>query len=150
MIHILIACLLRLYHIEYLYPQPFTYTFSTFSSAVLYCPRCILFPLKCSYPISKLMRCTILPAFATSMMSFDLQRYSSLSWRISYGISTKLWLLLLSYIGILLKCFVIAHNKYSYIIIKTIIDHNACSFVYAVFDFIVALTCYCLLATLLP
>ena len=54
-----------------------------------------------------------------------------------------------TYIGILLKCFAIAHNKYSYIIIKTVINHNACSLVHVVIDSIVVLTCYCLLVILL-
>ena len=38
----------------------------------------------------------------------------------------KTLILAITYIGILLKCFVTAHNKYSYIIIKTVINYNAC------------------------
>ena len=120
MILIVIACLLRLYRIGYLYPQPFISAFSTFLSAVLYCPRFILFLLKWSYPKSWPLRCTILPILQVwcHLIYRDIQAYLEVSYR-GYHIT-------FTYIGILLKCFVIAHDKCSYIIIKTVINHNVC------------------------
>ena len=57
-----------------------------------------------------------------------------------------------AYVGILLKCFIIAHNKSSNIMIDTVINHFACSLVHVVIYSIVSLraNAFCLLVVFFP
>ena len=86
-----------------IFNAPFTSAFRTCPLAVLYCPRFILFPLKWYFSVSSLLY--------TGMTSLSQK---------------------LDYVGILLKCFIISHNKSSNIMIDTVINHPACSLIHVV------------------
>ena len=141
-----------------IFNAPFTSAFRTCPLAVLYCPRCILLPLKWYFITVIDWYCILIPESSLwGVRFFRHYKYDAIWFTEIFKLILKhlIWdinktlIITFTYIGILLKCFVIARNKYSYIIIKTIINHNACSFVNVVIDSIVALTCYCLLGILL-
>lgn len=124
-----------------------TSAFSICPSAVMYCPRCILFPMKWYFLLLSQKQAYEVLHYKYDAIWFT-EIFELILKHLIWDINITL-IIIFTYIGILLKCFVIAHNKYSYIIIKTVINHNACSLVYVVIDSIGALTCCCLLVILL-